>query len=189
MSSTNQQLGYASPMTAPAASLASRINFRIVIFVIVVLGIVGLPFGLWLYSELNGGVIKHNGYAEVDLKAMSLFDMDQYNATMEDIPKKWRDLEGRKVLMTGEMWAPREAGNGQLSYFQLVYSRTKCCFNGPPLAQHFVDGNVVKGGHAGYWDGVVQVFGTVHISVNKDKKSGVIKSIYHVDVDDVRPID
>jgi len=185
MSSTNQQLGYVSPATP---SLASRINIRIIAFAVIMLGIVGLPFGLWLYSELNGGVVNHGSYASVDLKAMSLFDMDQYNATMEDIPKKWRDLEGRKVLMTGEMWHATYAGNDEIRYFQLVYSIQKCCFNGPRLAQHFVDGKVVKGAHAKYYDGVVEVFGTVHVSINKDKK-GVITSIYHVDVDDVRPID
>lgn len=187
MSSTNHQLEYAAPMTRP--SLASRINLRIIIFAVIMLGIVGLPFGLWLYSEINGGVINHGSYAEVDLKAMSLFDMDQENATLEDIPKQWRDLDGRKVLMTGELWSPNYAGDGNMKNFILVYSRSKCCFNGPLLAQHAVDATVVKGARAYYSDGGVQVFGTIHVSINRDKKKGTIKSIYQVTVDDVRPID
>ena len=77
--------------------------------------------------------------------------MDQMNATMQDIPEKWRALEGKKFMAVGEMWAPNYAGDSErLSYFQLVYSKTKCCFSGPPLAQHFVDGYVVKGKHVYY---------------------------------------
>jgi hypothetical protein len=88
------------------------------------------------------------------------------------------------------MWAPNYAGNSErLNYFQLVYSKTKCCFSGPPLAQHFVDGYVMKGVHAYYYDIPVKVMGTLHVYVRKDPTSGIIKSIYHVDVEKVTPIE
>ena len=96
--------------------------------------------------------------------------------------------QGQRVMMTGEMWAPQNATDGNLGYFQLVYSRSKCCFNGPPLAQHFVDGNVIPGTTVGYWDSPVRVWGTIHISPRRDKGSTKILSIYHVDVDKVEPV-
>lgn len=167
-----------------------RINWRIAIFVLVVAApILGL-FGWWLHEFIGGGITDYGAYKKVDLKAMSSFDMDQVNATTTDIPTKWRQLEGKQVVMVGEMWAPHSADESDhLSYFQLVYSKTKCCFSGPPLAQHFVDGYVVKGKHVYYWEVPVTVLGTLHVYIRKDPTTGVIKSIYHVEVDKVTPIE
>jgi hypothetical protein len=175
------------PMYEPKVPLSERINWRILIFAAVVLAIIGVPFYMWLNEVVTGGIHNRGAFKEVDLKAMSTFDMDQQNATMDDIPQRWRNLEGQRVLMIGEMWAPSSSGDGKLGYFQLVYSKTKCCFSGPPLAQHFVDGNVVKGKTCYYYDVPVKVYGTVHISVHKE--GAVIKSIYHVDVEKVEPIE
>ena len=74
-------------------------------------------------------------------------------------------------MLIGEMWAPREASNGKLSYFQTVYSKTKCCFSGPPLAQHFVDVDVVKGTSAYYYDSMVKVYGKIHVNIRKDPET------------------
>jgi hypothetical protein len=169
---------------------AERINLRVLVFIAAVALPIALLFLWWLNEFLSGGIHNHGSYSEVDLKAMSSFNMDQMTATMKDIPEQWRGLEGKKVLMVGEMWAPNSADDsGRLNYFQLVYSKTKCCFNGPPLAQHFVDGNVVEGKHVYYYDVPVKVNGTLHVFVHKDPTTGVIKSIYHVDVEKVEPID
>jgi hypothetical protein len=178
------------PLPAGNPPLLQRINWRVLVFVAVIILPIALLFFWWLNEALSGGIHDHGAYKEIDLKAMSSFDMDQTNAKMEDIPEKWRALEGKKVLMMGEMWAPNYAGDSaRLNYFQLVYSKTKCCFSGPPLAQHFVDGNVVKGSHVYYYDVPVKVLGTEHIFVRKDPTTGVIKSIYHVDVEKVTPIE
>jgi hypothetical protein len=178
-----------NPYEAPRRSWITRINWRIAIFGAVVCAMVGVPFYIWADEVITGGIHNHGDYKEVDLKAMSTFDMDQMNATTNDIPAKWRSLEGQKIMAIGEMWAPHSSDNGRLDYFQLVYSKTKCCFSGPPLAQHFVDGNVVKGSHVYYWDVPVKVWGTEHTWIRKDPQTGVIKSIYHFDVDKVEPIE
>ena len=134
------------PLAGGKQPLLKRINWRILVFIAVIILPIALLFFWWLNEFLSGGIHDYGAFKEVDLKAMSTFDMDQTNATMQDIPEKWRNLEGKKVLMIGEMWAPNYAGDSaRLNYFQLVYSKTKCCFSGPPLAQHFVDGYVVKG--------------------------------------------
>src|SRR5579862_9865915 len=108
--------------------LSQRFNWRIMTFVAVVAVPIMLIFCWWLNEFLSGGIHDYGAYKEVDLKAMSTFDMDQTNATLEDIPAKWRALEGQKVMAIGEMWAPHSADDSaKLDYFQLVYSKTKCC--------------------------------------------------------------
>jgi hypothetical protein len=182
---------HAASFQAPKESLFQRINWRMVVFGIVVLSLIGAPFYIWLRSAISGGIIHHGDYSEVDLKAMSTFDMDQVNAQLTDIPPQWRALEGTRVQTIGEMWAQQEAGDGQLTYFQLVYSKTKCCFSGPPLAQHFVDCHV-KPGVESYYADRARIEGTLHVRLRKevDDKAGItiIKSVYEIDVDKVEPI-
>jgi hypothetical protein len=169
---------------APRPPVWKRINYRMVfVIALLMLPVFGF-FYQWARQEISGGIINYGSYFEVNLKAMSSFDMNQVSGRETDIPPKFRALEGKRVLLVGEMWAPRDAGDGSLGYFQLVYSRTKCCFNGPPLAQHFVDSNVKRGAAAYYSDGMVRVWGTLHIRFRRDP-GGVIKSIYAVDVDKV----
>jgi hypothetical protein len=178
------------PLNGGKIPWSQRFNWRILVFVAAIVVPILLVFFWWLNVFLSGGIINYGAYKEVDLKAMSTFDMDQMNAKIADVPTKWRELDGQKIMAIGEMWAPQYAGNSaRLDYFQLVYSKTKCCFSGPPLAQHFVDGNVVKGSHIYYWDVPVKVWGTEHTWIRKDPQTGVIKSVYHFDVDKVEPIE
>jgi len=148
-----------------------------------------LPVGAILYvffdAVVSGGVHDRGSYLEVDLKAMSNFEMDQYTATDSDIPPEWRRLDGRRVLMIGEMWDP-SGTDGRLAKFQLVYSKQKCCFSGPPKAQHFVDCGVIKNKRVGYYDTLVKVVGTVHVGVKHDGEK--IRSVYQVEVESVEPV-
>jgi hypothetical protein len=172
---------------APRKPWNQRINSRVVLLALVVMLPVGGFVYQWAVQALSGGIIHHGSYDEVNLKAMSSFDMDQSSGQPSDVPPRFRALENKQVLLVGEMWAPRDAGDGSLSYFQLVYSKTKCCFNGPPLAQHFVDSNVNAGSTVYYdSDGMVRVWGTLHIKFRRD--GPVIKSVYEVDVDKVEPM-
>lgn len=180
-------VSYEPRYTLPKKPITQRINFRMLIFAAVVLIPIGWLTYIFLHETFTGGITRHGNFSEVDLKAMSNFDMDQNGATRDDIPKRWRDLDGQRVMFTGQMWSPQQAGNGYLSYFQTVYSKTKCCFSGPPLAQHFVDCSVKPGVEAEYYgDDFVHVYGTLHVYIRKE--AGVIKSIYHVDVDKVEPL-
>lgn len=183
-------LSYQPRPVARRKPWSKRLNWRILIFVAVVFVPFVMIFAWWLDEYVSGGIHDYGAYKEVDLKAMSSFDMDQMNATENEIPAKWRALSGDKILAVGEMWAPRSASNSdRLDYFQLVYSKTKCCFSGPPLAQHFVDCDVVPTAKVYYYDVPVRVWGTEHTRIRKDPQTGVIKSIYHFDVDKIEPID
>ena len=61
--------------------------------------------------QVTGGMKQlGGGYTYVDLKAMSTFTFDQNNGTINDVPAKWRELDGKKVVLHGEMWEPTGAG-------------------------------------------------------------------------------
>src|SRR5262245_4241369 len=118
----------------PRTSIAERVPLRMIVFIGVVLLLIGYPVYVYVDSVASGGVKElGNGVKEVDLKAMSNFTFDQQRGTIDDVPAKWRSLDGAKVVLYGEMWAPLDASNGGLGGFDLCYSIAKCCFNGPPL--------------------------------------------------------
>jgi hypothetical protein len=119
-----------------------------------------------------------------DLKSLSNFDMDQVHGQTQDIPQAFRDLDGKRVLMSGQMWAPYDA-DGPVRKFELVYSIASCCFRGPPKVQHIVKASLPDGRSVPYSPGRVQVTGTLHVGVQK--LGDAIDSIYRVDVDSVDP--
>lgn len=170
----------------PKVPFSQRFNARMLIFGVVMM----LPIGYIVYDFLDSvitGGIKDlgNGYKLVDLKAMSNFPLDQVAGKQEDIPKQWRDLNGLHVVLYGEMWQPLSADNENVTGFDLCYSITKCCFNGPPQVQHFVRSKVVPGKSLGYYSNLVKVTGTLHVHLQHDAFK--VSSVYQLDVDDIQP--
>jgi|SRR5688572_6386184 hypothetical protein len=173
--------------TSAPPPLTSRVTPRMVLFVLVVLALVGYPLYVYVESAVTGGIKDiGGGYKEVDLKAMSLFHFDPYTGTEQDVPQRWRELDGQKVVVVGEMWQPYSAGN-RVAGFELVYSIAQCCFNGPPQIQHFVQAKVVQGKSVGHYSGPVRVSGTLHVKVTRDE-TGKVNGVYHMDVEDVQPV-
>ena len=166
--------------------MASRVTPRMILFLLVVLALVGYPIYVFVEAAVTGGIRDRGDYKEVDLKAMSLFHFDQNSGTIDDVPAKWRALDGQKVVVVGEMWEPYSAGN-LVAGFELVYSIAKCCFSGPPQIQHFVQSRVVPGKTVGYHSGPVEVTGTMRVKVTRDEL-GKITGVYHMDVESVRPV-
>ena len=173
--------------TAPVHTpLSERINVRMIVFAALLFLLIGVPTYWYLDAAISGGVKDvGGGYKEVDLKAMSNFLFDQTSGTIEDVPKKWRELDGQKVILYGEMWQPTSAGNS-IGSFELVYSIAKCCFSGEPQVQHFVKATVVNGKEVGYYDGIVKVTGTLHVDVKKG--AGKVERVYELDVESVDPV-
>ena len=166
--------------------MTSRVTPRMVFFLLVVLALVGYPVYVFVEAAVTGGIRDRGDYKEVDLKAMSLFHFDQNNGTIDDVPAKWRALDGQKVKVVGEMWQPYSAGNLVVG-FELVYSIAACCFSGPPQIQHFVQSRVESGKSVGYHTGPVEVTGTMRVKVTRDE-IGKITGVYHMDVESVRPV-
>jgi len=168
--------------------LRERINVRMLAFIAIIAVLVGYPVYVLVDAQLSGGIkAAAGGYKQVDLKAMSTFEFDQTNGTIDDIPPQWRNLDGQKVILYGEMWQPYGAGS-TVDSFQLCYSIAKCCFNGPPLVQHFVDAKAMPGKtlDAPSGSGQVEVRGVLHVDVQKD--GGKVSKIYHIDVESLKPV-
>ena len=60
---------------------SQRINWRVLVFISVVMLPIALLFLWWLNESIAGGIHDYGSYKEVDLKAMSSFDMNQMDAT------------------------------------------------------------------------------------------------------------
>ncbi len=154
--------------------------------VVIVLGafVIGYPIYAYLDTLITGGIHRKGDLLAVDLKAMSSFEIDQKRGQTDDIPQIYRNLDGKRVELTGQMWDPY-AAEGKVCNFTLVYSITNCCFSGPPKVQHFVQATVVPGKTIDVYPDFVDVIGTLHVGVKQGE--GKVQSVYRLDVEKVTP--
>jgi hypothetical protein len=127
------------------------------------------------------GCRRHSATPRIDLDAMGKFDLDQQSGTINDIPWRFRELDGQHVILQGFMWAPA-SDSGEVTNFQLVYNITGNSFH-PPLVQARVFCTVAGGKSAPYYADVVEVTGTLHVGI--DREDGKIISVYTMDVESV----
>ena len=73
--------------------------------------------------------------AQLSVQEISDFDFDQMTGTAEDVPARLRNLDGKRIVLVGRMWAPH-ASNGRIDSFQLAPSHLSE-FK-PPLPQEFI---------------------------------------------------
>ncbi len=176
----NVSPGYAAPRRRGIG-----INFRLVAF----LAILSVPFFWVLYvfldQAIHGGVNDHGSYATVDLKSMGNFPFDPVQGTYKDIPKRFMALDGRRVELEGQMYAPNAAGE-TVNEFQLVYNIQKCCFSGPPKVQERVFAIVPSNKTVRYFGQEVKVTGVLHVNIQKP--AGEATTIYTLDVIKVKPL-
>jgi hypothetical protein len=157
-------------------------SWRTLLLIATAIFLFGYPTWVYMDSLVTGGISQRGDLLVVDLRAMSSFEMDQDNGTTEDIPIRYRQLDGKRVLLTGQMYDPY-AADGQIRAFTLVYSITNCCFNGPPKIQHFIQATVPTNRSVDYSTDFVDVVGTLHVGVQTD--AGHIQSVYRLDVENV----
>jgi hypothetical protein len=175
--------------TAVKLPLSQRINFRLIAF----LSIPVLLFGWFLYvyldQTLTGGIANHGDYVEVkELKAMGNFLFDDLTGTDEDIPQQYRALNGKRVLLTGQLY-PEQSAGPEVKRFQLVYNIGQCCFNGPPRVQERVF--VLVPDHlrvANVYDQRIRVYGKLDVACRRDPESGKVVAIYRMVADKVEPV-
>jgi hypothetical protein len=173
---------YRFSYTIPRRRISAGVLLRVAAIGCIAAFIVGAPFYLW--ATMPNGVIRRSGYFDVDCKALASFELDQQNATAANIPARFRALEGKRVAIVGQMWAPNYNGDGSLTYFQLTYSRSRP-ESRPPLGQEFINCVAISGAKIEFQFDAVRVFGIFHVRFRKDPDSGQIKSVYRVDVDRV----
>jgi hypothetical protein len=143
---------------------------------------VGILVGRWAVDSLGIGVPK---YAGVDLKALGDFPFSQETGQTNDIPRCWRDLDGRRVSLNGFMFGPFSLSPSD-NLYQLVYDNHPSSFK-PPLVQESVYANApATMGVYSLYD-PVKVDGVLHVGVQRDA-SGAMRSIFRMDVESVTPL-
>jgi hypothetical protein len=157
-----------------------KISWRAVALVATIIFLFGYPIFIYTATLVTGGITKRGDLLIVDLKALSSFEMDQDTGTTDDIPLRYRQLDGKRVLLVGQMWDPYTA-DGKIRAFTLVYSISNCCFNGPPKVQHFIQAAVPAGQAVDYSNDFVDVVGTLHVGV--ESAEGHVQSVYRIDVE------
>jgi len=162
-----------------------NINWRAVVFGVLVLLVVGTPTYVYLRAATSGGISRRGDLVEVDIYAMSNFEFDQISGVTADVPKRYQQLDGKRVLLCGEMWAPHSAA-GRVDSFDLVYSIGKCCLGGPPKIQHFIKSKVQKNGAVELYVGQVSVVGMLHVDV--ERADWRVQCVYLLDVERVEPV-
>lgn len=162
----------------PFKPARSRINPRLFLFI----AVISTPFIWATYAGarllLNGGIEDMGSYKKVDLKALGYFNFSDINGTINDVPARYRNLDGQKVALEGFMFSQKSAL--RLHDFEFVYNRQICCFKGPPLVQErvFVHSSIALP----YVDSECRVVGTLHVRLEKNEV-GTITSVYTMDVD------
>jgi hypothetical protein len=183
MSTSTSTINYTPPASLPARR--PRVNLRLV----VLLGILALPFLYFGYviidQAVTGGVSKSGDVYNVDLKSLGSFPFDPNQDEDGSIPQRWRDLNGKKVALVGEMYAGASAAP-KVPAFQLVYSIQKCCFGGPPRVQERVFVKAPPGNPVPFYWQPVRVVGTLHVGARK--VDGQVVSVFEMDVERVEPV-
>jgi hypothetical protein len=159
-------------------------SFWRLVLIVVGFFMVSFPIDYTLDAELTHGIHRRGDFYVADLRAMSDFDLDQVNGRTSDIPQAFRDLDGKRVMLSGQMWSPLGAA-GKLHGFDLVYSISNCCFMGPPKVQHFVHASLPPGRTVDFSGGQVIVTGKLNVGV--ESSGGVVQSVYRINVEDVQP--
>jgi hypothetical protein len=135
--------------------------------------------GHWALRAIGVGAPK---YVEVNLKALGNFTFDDEKGRTEDIPRRWRDLDSRRVGLPGFMLGPPEAGAG-LQKYQLVYNVTSSSgFKRPPMVQERVYATAPASTPVFSQYDFVRVVGVLHVGVQRDQ-SGRVSSVFRMDVE------
>jgi hypothetical protein len=159
-----------------------KITWRTAIMFAAAAFVLAYPIYTVIEQSITHGIHQRGDFLDVDMQAMSNFNFDQARGRDDDIPRPYRDLDGKRVRLFGEMVMPSTAG-GFVDQFQLCYSIQNCCFGGPPRVQHFVYAKVLPGRSVAYTQGLVNVTGTLHVGV--ERADGQVSSVYRMDVEKV----
>jgi len=166
--------------TKRRVSIWRRLTFQSLVMVATAAFVLAYPIYTVLDQAITHGIHRRGDLMVVDMKAMSDFNFDQISGQTTDIPRPFRQLDGQRVMLAGQMVLPNTA-SGSLERFELCYSIANCCFSGPPRVQHFVYANVLPGCKVEYTQGIVSVVGTLHVGV--ERADGQVASVYRMDVE------
>jgi hypothetical protein len=161
----------------------SRINLRAIIFAAVLLLPLGWMVKTYVTLTVSKGIENTTRYGKdyktVDLKSLGNFAFNDQVDSEQQVPREYRDLDGKKLLLSGQMFS--NDGALRSNSFQLVYSIQKCCFNGPPQVQERVFCKIPNGKLVPIFDDLTDVYGTLHVRAQRE--AGKVISLYDLDVE------
>ena len=163
-------------------------NWRLMAFVGFFCALFG-SLGYTIFSEvISNGIHYHGNVAEVNLKALGQFPLDDQNGILADVPKDYRLLDGKKVELKGFLFAGKSAA-ATVQRCQLVWNIQKCCFGGPPLVQERVFLVAPRDRSLTLYDPstFVSVVGTLHVTLEKNSE-GSISTVYQMVPDSITPV-
>ena len=186
------------PTAPPVAAYAPKpikrpTNWSMVIRVGLVVGfvlmLVGYALKVTYESVIRGGVVSAGDHFRVELKQMSNFEMDQMAGSVADVPQRYRELDGKKVILEGEVAPAGFVSGDTVKQFSLCYSVAKCCYGGPPKVQHFVACRSTDGRPLPNYEGagMIRVYGTLSVKVQKNE-GGKIDSVFQLAVTRIEPV-
>ncbi|QOV88242.1 hypothetical protein [Humisphaera borealis] len=175
-----------SPQTSPAPAAGSRVNVRLIAFLLVISAPFVYIIGKSVMFSMSGGITDRGDYKEVDLKALGNFPFDQSEGKLTDIPERYRNLDGQRVRLTGFMYAPENAGD-RGNRFQFVYDVNKCCFGSAPQVQERVFAYAKHGAPIYPYTVLAEVVGKLHVRIVKEP-DGLIKSVFDLDVEQAQEV-
>lgn len=100
------------------------------------------------------------------------------------IPEIIRDLDGKKIAITGYMM-PVKMDGAVATEFLLVANSLLCCYGIVPPMNQWMSVKLARGGVPPQQDVPLQVFGTLRVGPQVD--NGAISAIYHLDAVRVGP--
>ncbi|HWE96829.1 MAG TPA: hypothetical protein VG269_22910 [Tepidisphaeraceae bacterium] len=123
-------------------------------------------------------------YQNVDLQAMGSFPLSAEAGTLNDVPARFRELDGRRVRVVGFMYD--SSGKDNSTRFQFVLppgnSRT------PPRVQERIFASMPAGRSAQFVNGLAELYGTLHVKVKHVPSDDIITSLYELDVESIGPL-
>ena len=170
---------------AAARPMRERVNFRMIAFMALIAGPFLAVFYLFVSPLINGGITRSGDHFQVDLKMLGNFPFNQESGTIDAVPQRYRELDGKRVALRGYMYAPKSA-SGRGTQFEFVYDVNKCCFSGPPQVQERVFAKVANGRRDipifSQYE-LADLVGVLHVRVVRDKETGVVTRVFEMDVE------
>ncbi|HEX8916442.1 MAG TPA: hypothetical protein VF796_29090, partial [Humisphaera sp.] len=162
-----------------------RTNWRLVVFLMVI----AAPFAWVIWSavrhSMDGGV---SADGLVDLKQLGNFEFDPDLGTIDDVPTRTRQLDGKRVVLRG--FAVPDLSTPTVTRFQLVYDVMR---RGTPLVPDRVYAHSEKPiAVPSYTESACELAGILHVRVvhapaGPDGKPGPVTSLFDLDVESLKP--
>lgn len=177
-------------LPAAARPVRERVNFRMIAFMALIAGPFLAIFYLFVTPLINGGITRSGDHFQVDLKMLGNFPFNQDSGTIEAVPQRYRELDGKRVALRGYMFDPQSA-SARGTRFQFVYDVNKCCFSGPPQVQERVFARVADGRRdipIFSQNELADLVGILHVRVVRDKETGVVIRVFEMDVESAEKV-